>query len=119
MTVREWFEFLKNDGRIKYFAAIMSGDEDSPYSEDDYHKTEDFIENVSSDILDSKVIKAYPYNFHQGENQFCLLVFEPSTEKMIALKNFFDTVYEYTDSTYEYDKIIEAFREYKGVMKEE
>ena len=38
---------------------------------------------------------------------------------MIALKNFFDTVMDYVDSTYEYDRIIEAFREYKEAMEEE
>lgn len=117
MTVREWFEFLKNEGSIKYFAAKMSGEE-LPLL-DDYYTIEDFAENIGSDILDSKVIDAHPYNLQRGGEQFCLLVFEPSTKKMIALKEFFDTVMNYTDSTYEYDKIIEAFREYEEVMEEE
>ena len=117
MTVREWFEFLKNDGRIKYFAAIMSGEE-LPLR-DDYYTIKDFAENIGSDILDSKVIDARPYNLQRGEEQFCLLVFEPTTKKMIALKNFFDTVMDYVDSTYEYDRIIEAFCKYKEAMEEE
>lgn len=117
MTVREWFEFLKNEGSIKYFATKMS-DEELPLL-DDYYTIEDFAENISSDILDSKVIDAYPYNLQRGGEYFCLLVFEPSTKKMIALKEFFNTVMNNTDSTFEYDRIIEAFREYEEAMKEE
>lgn len=117
MTVREWFDFLKNDGEIKYFAATMSGEE-LPLP-DDYYTIEDFTKNITSDILNSKVIEAHPYNLRRGEEQFCLLVFEPSTKKMIALKEFFDTVMDYTDSTYEYDRIIKAFREYEEAIEEE
>lgn len=117
MTVREWFDFLKNDGEIKYFAAIMSNEE-LPLL-DDYYTIEDFAKNIASDILDSKVIDAHPYNLQRGGEQFCLLVFEPSTKKMIALKEFFDTVMNNTDSTYEYDRIIEAFREYEKAIEEE
>ena len=44
MTVREWFDFLKNDDEIKYFAAIMSGEE--LHLVDDYYTIEDFTKNI-------------------------------------------------------------------------